>query len=402
MNERILISGASIAGQTLAYWLTRHGFRPTVVERASGPRPGGQGVDVRDQAIEVAERMGIMPQVRAAATDVAGMRFVDRDGREVAHIDMERIRQKQGSGEVEIMRGDLVDILCGLTKNDVEYLFDDSIAALDQTDDGVEVSFEHGPSGTFEMVIGADGLHSTVRRQVFGPESQFVRHLKHYFAFGDADPGAAADRCVTLFNTPGKMAGVYRSGNHAEAKAYLVFRSETPLDYDHRDLDDQRRLLRAAFADESSWQVPELLDGLLADPDMYFDAASQIRMASWSFGRVALVGDAAYCASPASGAGAELALTGAYRLAGELAAAGGDHRVAFHRYEQAHRPLVERKQQVGPNIKLLAPSTRIGICVRNVATRLPLGAFAGMERIMAPSAQPLPDYSHHATGVSGT
>ncbi len=393
MNERILICGASIAGQTLAYWLTRHGFVPTVVERAPRPRPGGQGVDVRDQAVEVAERMGIMPQLRAVAADVAGMRFVNRDGREEARIDMESIRQKQGSGEVEIMRGDLLDILYGLTKNDVEYLFGDSVAAVQQTDDGVDVRFEHGPARTFDSVIGADGLHSTVRRLVFGPESEFVHYLKYYFAFGNADPELAADRCMTMFNTPGRSAGVYRSGNHAGAKAYFAFHSETPLDYDHRDIDDHRRLLRTAFANESSWHVPELLDGLLNDPDLYFDALSQVHMPSWSSGRVVLAGDAAYCASPVAGGGAALALTGAYRLAGELAAADGDHRVAFPRYEQAHRPLVKRMQQVGPNLKLTLPRTRIGIGVRNVVTRLPLGAFAGMERIMTPTAAPLPDYT---------
>ncbi|MFE7798732.1 FAD-dependent monooxygenase [Nocardia sp. NPDC057440] len=392
-NERILISGASIAGQTLAYWLARHGFRPTMVERAPHPRSGGQGVDVRDQAIQVAERMGVMPQIRAAAADVAGMRFVDARDRGLARIDMSGIQDKYGSGEVEIMRGDLVGILHNANADPVEYLFGDSIRSLEQDDDGVAVAFENGRPRRFDLVIGADGMHSNVRGLVFGPESRFVHHMDHYFAFGNADSAHGQDRTMTVFNTPGTMAGVYRSGNHAQAKAYFMFRSPQ-RDYDHRDPAAERHLLTDAFADRTEWRIPELLAGALADPDLYVDALSQVRMDSWTTGRIALVGDAAYCASPASGAGAELSLIGAYRLAGELAAAGGDHRTAFRRYEETHRESVDRKQKIGPNLRLMAPKTRIGMAVRNTIARSPLlESLAGLERIMAPSTTAaLPEY----------
>ncbi|MGO4617580.1 FAD-dependent monooxygenase [Nocardia sp. 2YAB30] len=392
-NERILISGAGIAGQALGYWLARYGFRPTVIERASRLRTGGQGVDVRDQAIEVAERMGIMSRVRDSAADVAGMRFARADGHGIAHIDMQGIKDKYGSAEVEIMRGDLLRILQDITTDTVEYVFGNGIQTLEQDDDGVTVSFEHGPARRFDLVIGADGLHSTVRRLVFGPESDFVHHMDHYFAFGNADSALGLDRWVTVFNTPGRMAGIYRSGNHAQAKAYFMFRSPR-IDVDPRDQVAVRQLLAAEFADESAWHVPQLLEGVLADPELYVDTLGQVRMDSWSAGRVALVGDAAYCASPASGAGAELALIGAYRLAGELAAAGGDHHIGFRRYEQANRTLVGRKQQVGPNLRLMVPKSRIGMAVRNTITRLPLlESMAGMERMMAPkTTDKLPDY----------
>ncbi|MFI6324718.1 FAD-dependent monooxygenase [Nonomuraea sp. NPDC050556] len=356
---RILISGASIAGLTLAHWLVRHGFRPTVVERAPGLRPGGNGVDVSGPAIDVVERMGIMPQVRAAATDVRGMKFVGADDRAVARIGI------GDPGAVEIMRGDLVSLLHEAT--DVEYLFGDSISDLEQDADGVTVSFEHARARRFDLVIGADGMHSTVRRLAFGPEERFIRHRDHYFAFANADGALGENRWVTMYNEPGKMAGVYRSGNHDQAKAYFIFRSK-PLAYDHRDVAQHKRLVEQAFGDDPRWHVKELLAGALADPDFYFDALSQVRMDSWSTGRVALVGDAAWCASPASGAGAELALVGAYRLAEE--AAGGDHQVAFARYHDSHRELVDRKQRIGVNVRLMVPRTAIGQAVRNTFARL--------------------------------
>jgi 2-polyprenyl-6-methoxyphenol hydroxylase-like FAD-dependent oxidoreductase len=378
MNERILISGASIAGLTLAHHLARHGYQPTVVERAPGLREGGNGVDVRDQAIEVVRRMGILPQVKAAAADVLGMKFVDADDRCVARIDTRE------PGAVEIMRGDLVALLHEAT-GPVEYLFGDSIRQLDQDDDGVTVSFEHAATRRFDLVVGADGMHSTVRRLAFGPEAAFIRHKDHYFAFADADSGLAENRWVTMYNAPGKMAGIYRSGNHAQAKAYLVFRSGV-LNYDHRDIAQHKRLVSDAFAGESSWRTRELLAAALADPDFYFDSLSQVHLDSWSTGRVVLTGDAAWCASPASGAGAELALVGAYGLVSELAAVDGDHRIAFPRYQAGHRALVDAKQRIGLNVALMVPKTATGRRVRNTLARLPLLRIA--QRLTPKNAVP--------------
>jgi 2-polyprenyl-6-methoxyphenol hydroxylase-like FAD-dependent oxidoreductase len=390
MNERILISGASIAGLTTAHWLARYGFRPTIVERAPALRAGGNGVDVRAHATEVVERMGLMPRVRAVAADVQGMKFVDADDRAIARVDT------TGSSELEIMRGELVAFLREST--DVEYLFDDSIRHLRQDDDGVDVSFDRADARRFDLVIGADGMHSTVRRLAFGPEANYLRHKQHYFAFADADATLGENRWMTMYNVPGKMAGIYRSGNHPQAKAYFAFRSG-PLAYDHRDVAQHKRLLRDAFAGDTSWRVRELLAVALADPDFYFDALSQVHMESWSTGRIALVGDAAWCASPASGAGAELALVGAYRLAGELAAAGGEHRVAYPRYDRSHRDLVNRKQQIGLNVRLMIPQTAAGKWIRDTIARLPvLRAASAMERLgQARRSRTLPTYEPGVT-----
>jgi 2-polyprenyl-6-methoxyphenol hydroxylase-like FAD-dependent oxidoreductase len=385
MNERILISGASIAGLTTAHWLARYGFRATVVERAPGPRAGGNDVDLRGQAIQVAARIGVLPRIRHAAVDVQGMKFVDAEDRTLARIDI------TAASEVAVMRGDLVTLLH--EKTDVEYVFGDSIRGLEQDDDGVTVAFEHADTRRFDLVIGADGMHSTVRRLAFGPEAWYLRHKKHYFAFASADAALGEDRWVTMYNLPGKMAGIYRSGNHAQAKAYFVFRSR-PLAFDHHDVEKHKRLLSVAFGGEKTWRIKQLLDTALADPDFYFDALSQVRMDGWSVGRVALVGDAAWCASPASGAGAELALVGAYRLAGELVAAGGDHRVAFRRYQDSHRDLVRKRQQIGPNIRLMVPRTAGGKRVRDAIARLPLArAIGAVERLArARSDRTLPEY----------
>jgi 2-polyprenyl-6-methoxyphenol hydroxylase-like FAD-dependent oxidoreductase len=387
VNERILISGASIAGLSLAHWLGRHGFRPVIVERAAALRTGGNGVDVRGQAGEVAERMGIMPRVRALTADVLGIKFVDAADRAVARVNMRAL----DPSSVEIMRGDLVALLREVT--DAEILFGDSIRGLEQDDDGVTVTFETSPARRFDLVVGADGMHSHVRRLAFGAEDEFVRHKDHYFAFANANAALGEDRWVTMFNTPGRMTGIYRSGNHAQAKSYFAFRS-APLDYDHRDPSVHKRLVSDAFRDQTSWRTRELLDSALADPDFYFDACAQVHMTSWSAGRVVLVGDAAWCPSPASGAGAELALVGAYHLAGELAAAGGDYRPAFTHYDAALRPLVVTKQKIGPNLRLMVPKTEAGRRVRNALARLPLlKAASAVERHVQARNAPLPEYA---------
>jgi 2-polyprenyl-6-methoxyphenol hydroxylase-like FAD-dependent oxidoreductase len=397
-KPRILISGASIAGPTLAYWLARYAFQATVIERAPALRMGGNGVDIRGLATEVVKRMGIWSQIQAAAVDINGMSFVNSRNVSVSRMNMKALQRRIESDEVEILRGDLASILYDVTKHDVEYVFGDSIESLEQDAEGVTVTFENGSPRRFDLVIGADGIHSNVRQLAFGPESQFLRYKGYYFAFANADPSLGEQGWISLYNVPGKVAGVYRASNQTGAKAYFAFQQSQPLSYDYKDLEQQKRLLLEAFADVGG-RVPELLAAATADPNFYFDTLSQVVMPSWSSGRVAVVGDAAYCASPVTGAGASLSLVGAYRLAGELSAANGNHQLGFSRYENGYRKPVERSQsQLFTG--LLVPSSRIGIWARNTLTRLPImGALAGMERMLTPpKSEQLPDYKISVSG----
>jgi 2-polyprenyl-6-methoxyphenol hydroxylase-like FAD-dependent oxidoreductase len=354
-NKNVLISGASIAGPALAYWLRRYGFTPTVVERAPGRRDGGYKIDLRGAAVDVAERMGILAEVRRSSTGMRGASYVNGAGKRVARVSAELFGGRERD-DVEVMRGDLGRILAAATPG-TEYLFGDAITAIDQDDQGVLVSFQHGRPRAFDLVVGADGLHSGVRALAFGEESRFLRHLGHYVSIFTVPNHLHLDREEVLYAAPGRTTNVYSTRQDRRAKALFMFASP-PLRYDHRDTDRQKQLLTEAFAG-GAWEVPRLLEAVWEAPDFYFDSVSQVHMDQWSRGRVALVGDAAYGPSPASGQGTSLALVGAYVLAGELAAAGGDHRAAFAGYERAMRGFVEQNQRLGPeNLKGMVARTR--------------------------------------------
>ncbi|WP_155355921.1 FAD-dependent monooxygenase [Acrocarpospora macrocephala] len=381
----VLISGASIAGTTLAYWLRRHGLTPTVVERAPAIRDGGYKVDIRGAALDVADRMGVLPSIRARRTDVRGGSIVTATGRQVAAMDGDTFGGRHG-GDAEILRGDLNRLLYDLTKDDVEYLFDDSIAALVQRGDGVQVTFESGAVRDFDVVVGADGLHSHTRALAFGPESSFVHDLGYYVSIFSVPNHLGLDRWELTYVAPGRTALTYSTAGDGGAKAMFLFASP-PLAYGHRDRARQEALLAEAYAGEG-WEVPRLLAGAAQAGDFYFDSLSQVRMDSWSRGRVALVGDAAYCASPASGQGTSLALVGAYVLAGELAAAG-DLRAGLAAYEREMRPFAEANQKLGPaNIKRMVLRTRgqvrTSLAMLSLINRLP-----GGKRLMAKAIEPI-------------
>lgn len=376
MGDRtVLISGAGIAGSTLAYWLARHGLRPTVVERAAALRSSGAPVDVRGHAVDVAERMGVMPRIREARTDVTDLSFVNDTGRRVGRINMRALQRAAGSREVELPRHDLASILYQASRDHAEFLFHDSIVGLSQDEHGVSVTFDRTQARRFDLVIGADGLHSAVRRLVFGPEVDFVAHLGIYVATMALDGRNEPGREIVMHNAPGRAVAVHPS--RGGAMVAFMFRSPAVPDFDHRDTAQHKRLLAEAFAG-SSWRVPELLDRMHAADDLYFDSVSQVRLRQWSHGRVALLGDAASCIS-LFGDGSSLAMAGAFTLAEALAASPSDHRLAFHRYEAGHRTLVDPKQRnIARGSALLIPATRRAILARNLATRLwPVGAAAG-------------------------
>jgi 2-polyprenyl-6-methoxyphenol hydroxylase-like FAD-dependent oxidoreductase len=366
-NPDVLISGGSVAGPALAYWLRRYGFNPTVVERAPAPRAGGYKIDIRGAALGVVERMGILDEIRRESTDMLGSSLVDGKGKRLATMDADLFGGREGD-DVEIMRGDLARILHEQIEEGVEYIFDDSITAITEHENGVDVTFERSAPRTFDLVVGADGLHSNVRSLVFGDESQFIRDLGYHISIFTTPNHLGLDRWELMHPAPGKSAGMYSTRQDAQAKAMFIFASEA-LDYDHRDIARQKKILAETFAG-GAWEVSRLLDSMWDAPDFYFDSISQIHLDRWSSGRTVLVGDAGYGPSPASGQGTSLALVGAYVLAGELAAAG-DHRTAFARYEEEMRDFVTQNQKLAQtNIKGMVVNSRSQIWIQTRMLRL--------------------------------
>ncbi|MER5320305.1 FAD-dependent monooxygenase [Streptosporangium roseum] len=385
-NKNILISGAGIAGTTLAYWLRRHGFTPTVVERAPAIREGGYKIDIRGAALKVVERMGVLDEIRRLRTDVRGGSIVTATGSPVASMDGDTFGGREGE-DAEILRGDLQRVLHDLTRDEVEYLLDDSIAAVTEVGDEVKVTFDSGRTRVFDLVVGADGLHSATRALAFGPEARFVRDLGYYVSIFSVPNHLDLDRWELTYVSPRRTALTYSTAGDTGAKAMFLFASE-PLEYDHRDRDRQQRILADAYAGEG-WEVPRLIGGMNDAPDFYFDSLSQVHMDRWSKGRTALVGDAAYCASPASGQGTSLALVGAYVLAGELAAAGGDHRAGFDGYERALRHFAEQNQNLGPaNVKrmVMRSKSQVWFSLKMLAL---MNRMPGKDRMMAKIVEPI-------------
>ncbi|MFF7129211.1 MULTISPECIES: FAD-dependent monooxygenase [unclassified Streptomyces] len=395
MNRNVLISGASTAGPALAYWLGRHGFRPTVVELAPHLRQGGQAVDFRGEAhLTVLERMGLIPELRRIQTGGSPMRFVDEVGRTLLHLPAEF-----AGGDIEVLRGDLARVLYEHSLPYTEYIFGDSITSLAETSSCVRVGFQHGASRDFDLVIGADGLHSNVRRLAFGPEEDYVSHLGYYAATWQLPNDLGLEKGSIGYTAPGRFASV--GADHrdpARAGAFFVFASPQ-LSYDRHDPEQQKRLIRNAFSG-LGWEVPHLLGTLHQAQDPYFDSISRADVDTWSTGRVCLVGDAA-CGATIGGMGTGTAVVAAYVLAGELARAQGDHRVAFARYESRLRKYAKGCQAGGDRTgKFFAPGTAAGIRFRNTLLSRPLFLNAMLrlgERVS--STVVLPDYPADPTRV---
>ena len=331
----VLISGASVAGPALAYWLRRHGMTATVVERADAVRPGGLAVDFRGSAMTVLDRMGILDELRAHATHAGDATVVDAAGHKIATMPGEIF-----AGELEVMKSDLTRILYDLTKADTEYVFGDSITALTDTGDGVRAEFASGAQRTFDLVVGADGLHSMVRSLAFGQKETFTRPMGYAFATFSLPNYLDLDRRGFSHVAGDRSLNIFANGDNAVARAMLMF----PATDVPRDREAQLAAVRTAYAGVG-WEAGNILAALPAATDFYFDELSQIEMPSWSTGRVALVGDAGYCGSPMSGRGTSQALLGAYVLAGELATT--DHVTAFANYERVLRDYVRANHEMG-------------------------------------------------------
>ncbi|PJM97169.1 FAD-dependent monooxygenase [Streptomyces sp. CB01373] len=395
MNRNVLVSGASIAGPALAYWLGHHGFRPTVVELAPALRQGGHAVDFRGEThLTVLERMGLITELRGVQTGGSPMRFVDELGRTLL-----RLPAEFAGGEIEVLRGDLARVLYERSLPCAEYIFGDSITGLTETSSGVRVDFQHGASRDFDLVIGADGLHSNVRRLAFGPEENHVSHLGYYAATWPLPNVLGLGKGSIGYNVPGRFASVGADPRDpARAGAFFVF-AAPELSYHRRDPEQQKRLIADAFSG-LGWEVPRLLGTLDQAPDLYFDSISRADVGTWSTGRVCLVGDAA-CGATIGGMGTGTAVVAAYVLAGELARAQGDHRVAFARYESRLHKYARGCQSGGERTgKFLAPGTAAGIRLRNAVLSRPLFLNVMLRLGQKVSSVALPDYPTGSSHVS--
>jgi 2-polyprenyl-6-methoxyphenol hydroxylase-like FAD-dependent oxidoreductase len=366
---RVLISGASIAGPALAHCLRRYGFDVTVVERAPALRPGGQAVDLRGVAKEAVRRMGLDEQVREARTNTRGMSVVNRANKRIGTISADMFGGDGFIAEIEILRGDLAEVFYRATERDVEYIFGDHITALEQLKDGVEVSFASGRVRTFDIVVGADGLHSSLREMVFGPDDDFLHDLGYLGAFFTVPNRLGLDSWMLSYDEPKRSATIRAVHDNSEALAILSMPG-TRADYDYRDIVGQKALLREHLSG-MGWEVPWLLDRMDEADDFYFDSSTQVRMDTWSHGHVVLLGDSAWCSSPSSGQGTSLAVVGALVLAGELAVSDGDHTRAFGEFERRMRPWVTATQKMGrDNIKRLAADNRFELWLQHQLLRI--------------------------------
>ena len=398
-TPRILISGGSVAGPALAFWLNERGWATTVVERFDALRDTGQNIDIRGAAREVVRRMGLEDAVRAASTGELGTEFVGADGRVLASFPAGRSDSDGPTAELEILRPELSLLLYERTRERTEYVFGDRIEALDEQDDGVTITFRHGRPRTFDVVVIAEGFRSRTRSLLF-PDPD-IRDLGVYIAYLTVPRRDADTDWWRWYNAPRGRVVSLRPDNQGTTRALLSFRSDV------RGLDelapaDQARILRSTFRD-AGWETPRVRDALDEDT-LYFDALGQVRLPAWSRGRVGLVGDAAYCPSAVSGMGTSVALVGAYVLAAELAAAG-DHR-GFTRYEAALRPYVERAQKLPPGTPRLAhPRSRAGVAVLRAAMRLagspPVKRLSSLSGgVFAPAAEQL-DLSRYPVSSEG-
>ncbi|GAB4018187.1 FAD-dependent monooxygenase [Spirosoma migulaei] len=361
----VLISGASIAGPTLAFWLTRFGFQTTIVERADSLRLGGQNIDITGAAQKIVQLMGIEDDIRAANTGELGVCFVDEHN--ISKAELPKGESTVGTRELEILRGDLAKLLFDLTKDKVEYIFGTQIVQLTEGKTGVTVAFQNGIERQFDLVICADGIRSKTRTLLFGDEPT-IRPLGLYISYFTIPRSATDTNWARWYNAPGSRVIFIRPDNEGTTRVSFSFLSD-PKGYERLPVSEQKEILKKKFAD-AGWEAPRILAELDANQDIYFDSISQVMAPRWSEGRCAMVGDAAFCPSPLSGMGTSLAIVGAYVLAGELAR-NADYRQAFAAYESLLRPYVNQVQKLPPGAPWAAhPKTKFGISLFYAGIRL--------------------------------
>ncbi|UUE97951.1 FAD-dependent monooxygenase [Xanthomonas hortorum pv. pelargonii] len=358
MARRILITGASVAGNTAAWTLANQGLDVVVVEQAAHFRDGGQNIDVRGVGRQVLQRMGLEQAALDHGTGEQGTAWVDEHGHAVATFKTDDIDGDGPTAELEILRGDLARLLYEAARDKVTYRFGDRIASIQDDGNGAMVNFHSGSGDRFDAVIIAEGVGSSTREQLFPGEND-PRWMDLTIAYFTIARSADDDRLWRWYHTTGGRSISLRPDRHGTTRAMLSLQKVTDGEQDW-DQATQKAYLREQFAD-AGWQAARVLDGMDSTDDFYFDALRQVRMPRWHTGRIVLTGDAAWCAAPLAGIGATLAVTGGYVLASEIARTD-DLQSAFAAYATAMRPMVEQGQgvpKIGP--RLMNPHSRLGI-----------------------------------------
>lgn len=361
--KSVLISGASIAGLTMAYWMEKYGYRVTVVEMNKALRMGGSPIDVRGEALDIAKRMGVLEKIKAAKLPTMGVEFMNTEGVLQGTRKVEDIGALRPGDDTEIRREDLAKILFNNAQNGVDYRFNNSIVGMVQNEEHVTVTFKDGAVENFDFVFGCDGIHSIVRKLTFGPEEQFTHFLNFYFSIFPVDSSLGKRHFGQMYTTPNHIALVYFYNDHV-ADGFLTFRAEEKINFDYRNIEANKQLIVEHFKGVG-WKAPQLIDAMLESDTFYFDQGCQIKMPTWSNGRVAVVGDAGYAPAFPTGMGSTLAMCGATALADAMNET--EHYVlAFEKYNETFRPMVETLQAtVYDGLEFLMPKTQEAIDLRN-------------------------------------
>lgn len=363
-EQHVLIVGASFAGLSTAYWMNRLGYAVTVVEAGRALKKGGTPVNIEGGTIDIARRMGLLDRIQAATLPVRPVQFVDAAGKCLAVMSAQPDDPRASAPEYEVECDELLDMQFADIRDDVEFVFGDSIDRMQESDSAVDVTFKSGKQQAYALVFGCDGNHSATRRMCFGDETNYSTFLQLYFSITIVNKLLIPEDTTQIFNVPGKT--VMLSAYHGKTDICFGFFSKQEIPYDYRDQAQQRRMIEEQFQAEA-WRAPELLAEVRSSDSFYFDKLCQIKMASWTKGRVALVGDAAYCASPAAGMGGSLAIIGATAVADAFVKHPNDHEAAFEEYNTSLRPFIEQVQAdaVAFGLDTFAPRTAEAIRARN-------------------------------------
>jgi 2-polyprenyl-6-methoxyphenol hydroxylase-like FAD-dependent oxidoreductase len=362
MTNNILICGASFAGLSTAYWMNKLGYHVTMVEIARGLKKGGTPVNIQANTIEIVKRMGLFDQIQSNKIIMEVMEY--KNSQDVTERSFSTQKEREQIEEYEIERDVLLNMMFEAVKDDVEFIFGDSVASLKEESNGVDVVFKKGLKRSFDLVFGCDGIHSTVRKYCFGEEAKFSHFLKAYFSITIVDKSLIRENTTQMYNEPGKV--VMLNAYNGKTDIVLGFFSEKEIPYDYRNEEQQRNIILNQFSGPG-WRIPELLGEVKNSKTFYFDKLCQIKMPSWTKGRVALVGDAGYCASPAAGRGGSLAIDGAGALADAFQKCHGNFELAFQEYNKSFRPFIEEVQAevINFGLEMLLPRTEEAIRRRN-------------------------------------